>query len=320
MAKQRTLESTLENPTPQETAPEAPRSLASAMGGDGEGKPSDNLPAPQGGSLRPTVTATGTGLQLSNLDEMVRFCKIAVGSGLSPAGLDTLEKVFIALQAGLECGLSPWAAIQNCCVIKGKPSFYGPILVGLCRSKPDWVEGGFSERVEGDGMERAATVTVQRVGGQIISKTFSMGDAKRANLLGKDNWVQYPDDMLIARARGRCLKSVFSHHLHGIGIAEELEDIVYSKLIQASAEPSTGSGVEDLARKLGGKKPETPVVGNTPSTFDLLKYEIEGSVGVVDSSQLLAEIRESHRGGKLTAEEANRLQVMVEKKVRELQQ
>jgi hypothetical protein len=55
-------------------------------------------------------------------------------------------------------------------------------------------------------------------------KTFSMADATRAKLAGKNVWASYPDVMLVARARSACMRAGFPDVLKGVITREEAAD------------------------------------------------------------------------------------------------
>ena len=60
----------------------------------------------------------------------------------------------------------------------------------------------------------------------LVTATFSVADAKRAQLWGKQGpWTQYPQRMLAMRARSFCLRNLYADILRGMRSAEELADI-----------------------------------------------------------------------------------------------
>ena len=136
-------------------------------------------------TTKPAPMLTGDrGLVLRNLDEMFRFATGVVKSGLAPSSFKTPEAVMIAIQYGAEVGLSPMQSLQSLAVINGKPSLYGDALPALA-----WASGlmeSLAETIDGDGDRRAATCTVARKGVSVlITRSFSVADAKRASLWGK---------------------------------------------------------------------------------------------------------------------------------------
>lgn len=172
----------------------------------------------------PQVLMDGNGLQLRSLDEAWRFANLAKASGLAPPSLDTAEKILIALQTGMEAGLSPTAALRAVNVIKGLPSWKGEAALGLIRSKGVCAEGP-DPFVRGDGDKREGVLRFRRKEmAEAVEVTFSVADAKRAGLWGNGNWSKYPDDMLQWRAVSRAGKRYFNDVLMGLPIAEEVAD------------------------------------------------------------------------------------------------
>lgn len=179
-----------------------------------------NVPA-----LRAPVAMADRGISLRSMDDLGRWCQTVAKSGLAPRGLDTPEKVAVAVQTGMEAGLTPMAALRSVVVINGLPSWKGEAALALIRnagicSRPPTV----GVRGEGDGRE--GYVTFQRSDmAAPVEVTFSVTDAKRAKLWGKSGpWTDYAEDMLTWRAVGRASKRYFGDVLMGLSIAEEVQD------------------------------------------------------------------------------------------------
>lgn len=173
------------------------------------------------------------------------------------------QDVLVAIQWGYELGLQPLQALQNIAVINGKPSVYGDAALALVKNDPRCA--GVSETVSGDGDSKTATCLVKRRYGDDIEetvRTFSVRDAKMARLWGKPGpWQQYPDRMLMMRARGFALRDAFPDALKGVITAEEAQDMpsepkditpkanpldrVAAKHIERSEPPAAEPEVED---------------------------------------------------------------------------
>ena len=195
------------------------------------------------------------GLQLRNLDDMWRFAKYACTSGLTPKGVTTPEAAVIALQCGFELGMGPMASLQSIAVINNRPTLFGDAMLAVCRSSGFFDDGAFEESHRGSGDETHNACTVRRLGAsKAITRTFSIADAKKASLWGKQGpWSQYPKRMLQMRARSWALRDAFPDVLKGIYCAEEVIDIPPSRPV-----PSGGSRVESLAARLSAPVPDPP--------------------------------------------------------------
>jgi hypothetical protein len=157
-------------------------------------------------------------------DSLMKFSAVVMKSGLAPKGMGSVEAVAVAIQYGLEIGLTPIQALQSVAVINGRPSIYGDAMLGVVRASH--LLQSIDERIEGDGDQRVAVCVVQRVGSAPKTTTFSVADAKRAGLWGKPGpWQQYSDRMLRMRARSWALRDEFGDVLRGLIAAEEAQDI-----------------------------------------------------------------------------------------------
>ena len=104
------------------------------------------------------------------------------------------------MQWGYEIGLAPLQALQNISVINGKPSVYGDAAMALVQSSA--VCEDIEEYVEGEGTPNPVAVCIaKRKGRKPVTAKFSVDDAKRANLGGKQGpWTQDPKRMMQMRA------------------------------------------------------------------------------------------------------------------------
>jgi hypothetical protein len=212
-------------------------------------------------------TDSAGALRPSNLNEAMRMAELLAFSGMVPK--DYIEKpgsVLVAITMGAEVGLAPMQAIQNIAVINGRPSVWGDAMLAICRNHREW--GGMEET--SSEQEASCRVTrLERIGGRVVptatSRTFSMEDAKRAGLAGKEGpWKTYPKRMLQMRARAFALRDAFTDVLKGLHSADEMSDAVYveardvtpAATAETSAEP-TKKGAAGLKAKLDAKKGST---------------------------------------------------------------
>jgi hypothetical protein len=165
-------------------------------------------------------------VQLASIDEAFRFAKAVVASGFAPRGMEKPESVMIAIQLGMELGLTPMAALQNTAVINGRPAIYGDAALALVRASGQLVSYAEEEVGEVGKDSHGYKITVQRKGFDAASETFTTADAKGAKLWGKSGpWSDYPKRMLKFRARGFILRDQFGDILKGLRTVEEARDI-----------------------------------------------------------------------------------------------
>lgn len=162
-------------------------------------------------------------LSPQTFEQALTFCDYLAESDLVPKDFKGKPaNCLIAMQWGAELGLKPLQALQNLAIINGRPALWGDAVIALVRSSP------LCEYVTETDDERAgvATCKVKRRGEAEEIRTFSMEDAKKAGLAGKQGpWTQYPKRMRQMRARAFALRDVFPDVLRGMPIAEEIMDI-----------------------------------------------------------------------------------------------
>ena len=171
------------------------------------------------------------------------------------------NNILVAIQWGMELGLTPMRALQSIAIINGKASIYGDELLGLVKSHPAF--RGCEEKVE----DNVATCTIKRdVAGEIevTTRTFSKQDAVTGKLWNKPGpWQQYPQVMLKHRARGFAIRDAFPDAIKGIITYEELRDYPQEAQggnIKVAVTPSDAEDLDALANKL-----EAPVLEDQSS-------------------------------------------------------
>lgn len=169
--------------------------------------------------------ATRSGFAPQTLTEAMDFSKLLAESSMVPRAYQGKpQDVLVCVQWGNELGLAPMQALQNIAVINGKPSVYGDAAMALVQNSP--VCEDIEEYFEGEGTTNPVAVCVaSRKGRKPVTSKFSVEDAKRAGLWGKQGpWSSYPKRMLAMRARGFALRDAFADVLKGLITVEEAQD------------------------------------------------------------------------------------------------
>ena len=189
----------------------------------------------QAGALRP---ASQFDLSPQSFEQAITFSQYLADSDLVPKDFKGKPgNCLIAMQWGSELGLKPLQSLQNLAVINGRPALWGDAVIALVLSSPA------CEYVTEDDDGNTAYCRVKRKGGKEQVRSFSMEDAQKAGLTGKQGpWSQYPKRMRQMRARAFALRDVFPDVLRGMPVAEELQDMA-----NAAPQPVQG-GVKDMGQ------------------------------------------------------------------------
>jgi hypothetical protein len=119
---------------------------------------------------------------------------------------------------GDELGIGPLQSLAKIAVIEGKPSLSAEAQRALILSAGHdmWVV---------ESTNTKCTVAGRRSNSEHVSQiTWSLDDAKRAGLAGRQNWRTYPRQMLMARATAELARLIFADAVGGLLATEELED------------------------------------------------------------------------------------------------
>lgn len=205
---------------------------------------------------KPQMMAGGpvAALVPQTLDEAFRVATAIAASGLAPKGVDTTEKVLVALMAGAELGFAPFQAMQSFAIINGKPNIWGDAIPALLWSRGFKIKEWF----DNDDEPTKAFCLITRPDGEEIERTYSIADARKAGLLGKQGpWQTNQKRMLQMRARGFGARDGAADVLRGMQVAEEVQD--YGPVRDVTDRPAP-----NLAARLAGpKEDDAPAEGFT---------------------------------------------------------
>lgn len=178
-----------------------------------------------------------------NIEEALKFAEMLSKSNLVPKEFQgNAGNILVAVQWGQELGLQPMQSMQNIAVINGRPSLWGDSVIALVKSSP------ICEYVIEEVNDNGATCKVKRKGELEQVRYFTVDDAKKANLWGKQGpWSQYPKRMLQMRARSWALRDVFPDVLRGMPIAEELQDMPTEKDVTNASTQSNSNAKSEPA-------------------------------------------------------------------------
>lgn len=176
---------------------------------------------------------------LRTVGEAAGFAGLMQASGTLPKGV-TAPFAVVAIVAGASLGLNPFESVQSIAVINGRPSLYGDGMKAVVQGSGAWESENVEWFKDKAGQRRAVRVTVRRKGAaDPIVGEFSEAMARQAGLWGKPGpWTQYPERMLLARARAFAYRDGFADVLKGVRSAEEENDIAAAEAATQPAKPA----------------------------------------------------------------------------------
>jgi hypothetical protein len=186
-----------------------------------------------------------------SIAEAMQVARALVESRMFP-NIRSAEAAFAVIATGREIGLSMMQSLRGIHVIESKPTLSADAMAGLVKSRRDVCK--FFRMVESS--EKLAVYETHRVGEPSPTRMqFSIEDAARAGVMGKDNWKKYPAAMLRARCITALVRAVYPDVLMGIYDRDELDDRQPVKagpaVVYTSPQPAVELTPEETERALG---------------------------------------------------------------------
>lgn len=167
------------------------------------------------------ATTTDHASELRSWEALKEQSKIALASRYLPKSIQTTEQAITIAMAGRELGLPPMTSFRLIHLIEGKPTMAAELLLALAYKKIP----GFRLDVLKTTNEGCA-VSYWRPGMDQPSPpfVFTVQDANRAGLTGKNNWKNFPAAMCRARAIASALRVGAADATLGMSSTEEIVD------------------------------------------------------------------------------------------------
>lgn len=158
------------------------------------------------------------------------------------------DAIMACVLSGHELGVPPLQSLKQIHIIEGRPGLSAELMraLALREGHEVWFEATNNTSVTICG-KRAGTDNTTKV-------TWTLDDAKKAGLDGRQNWRKYPRAMLIARATSELMRMSFPDVLAGFSYSmEELED-GFDLEDQPDETPAAATTVKRSAKKVPAKK------------------------------------------------------------------
>ena len=126
------------------------------------------------------------------------------------------DLIWASIFKGRSIGIDDFSAINEIHIVNGKPGLSAALAAAVARRRGHIIDGELNAT-------SATAHGIRADNGAEMSVTFTMEDAKAAELASKKVWKQYPQSMLWARAVTQLCRALFSDcFVGGVYTPEEL--------------------------------------------------------------------------------------------------
>jgi hypothetical protein len=192
-------------------------------------------------ATRPTTTnefrPNTAAFEPSDVREALALAQVLSKSNLVPKALATHEAVFYVIAAGRELGFSVVQSLRSLHIIDGKIVMSADLMVSQV------LRSGLAEHFSlVESSDKVATYETKRRGSPTPTRmSYSIEQAARAGLVGKQNWKNHPEAMLRARCASALARAVYPDAVQGMYDPDEAEEIRRQSAVPASVVSSAQS-------------------------------------------------------------------------------
>ena len=209
------------------------------------------------------------------LSEVKEMATHATKSGLF--GLPSAEAALSLMLLCQADGMHPMQAVRKYHIIKGRPSMRAEAMLAEFQAN-----GGKIQWIERSDTKCSAQFS-HPSGGELVVE-WSIKRAEQAGLLGKDNWKQYPCQMLAARVISEGVRALFPAVVCGVYTPEEIQDF--------GSKPSEPIPAEPIPTKVETIKAEEAKVIEPNEIIEPISKVDTGTGTICGEQPILAETAE----------------------------
>lgn len=182
---------------------------------------------------------------------MLSWGTSALKSGFLPSSIKSPEAAAIIALKGRELGIPFMVAVSHIHIISGKPTLSAELMQALAKRN---LTGLVINIIESTEQQAIVEFIRPEKDAKAFRSTFTMDNAKTADLLKNDVWRKYPTAMLWSRAISAGLRKVCPEALMGISYTpEELGEEVNE---QGEVIETTGRKIEGTPDPAESKEPK----------------------------------------------------------------
>ena len=220
-----------------------------------------------------------TNIQKTNFNtkDLIEISKRVAGSGL--LGSRDENQIFTLMMLAYKDGINPVQASMDYHIIQGKPALSSQATLVRFQKA-----GGKIKYLKRTDTECTIEFMHEQAGELTI--TWNMERAKQAGLnLNKQNWKQYPRQMLAARCIAEGVRALYPVCLDGLYLVEEVQDF------------ETNS--PQSRKPFNNQKSNNKVIDTQAESIDNSKYNIETNTYTIDDAEQYNTVPNGKNKGKL---------------------
>lgn len=162
-------------------------------------------------------------MEFESLREPMAIGEVFAKSGLFP-DIKSQAQAVVKILAGKEIGLSPFQSMKDIYLVNGKLALQANALAALIKTskKYDYKVNKIDDK---ECVIEFFILTQDKKESLGIS-TFTFADAAKAGLVNKDNWKNFPRNMMFARALANGQRWFCPDAATGWHVSEEFEDML----------------------------------------------------------------------------------------------
>jgi len=212
---------------------------------------------------------------ISNFDELAKAAGAMSKSGFFADSRDQAQAI-VKIMAGQEMGFGAFASMTGIHIIQGKPTIGANLMASAVKGS-----GKYDYRILALN-ETVAEIEFFQQGKSIGISKFTMDDAKKAGITGKDNWQKFARNMLFSRAMSNGVRWYCPDVFNGSAVytPDELGAEVDGdgNVINGSWKDAEPEAPANNGHKTVGKEVTETADFNRPYAPEVLKTGIEKKV------------------------------------------
>lgn len=208
-----------------------------------------------------------------NTNDLIEISKRVAGSGL--LGSRDENQIFTLMMLAYKDGTNPVQASTDYHIIQGKPALSSQAT--LVRFQKAGGKIKYLKRTDNE-----CTIEFSHEQAGELTITWDLERVKQAGLnLNKQNWKQYPRQMLAARCIAEGVRALYPACLDGLYLVEEVQDF------------------EANSPRLRNQKSNNKVIDTQAESIDNSKYDIETNTYTIDDAEQYNTVPSGANKGKL---------------------